>query len=304
MTSATYRAALSYGERGWAVLPCYEPKGSGCSCRHPGCSSPGKHPRIVGGLRDASTAQEAIERWWRKWPDANVAVRTGVVSRLVVLDIDVDKGGLATIQRLTQGHGALRATVTVRTGSGGWHYYFAHPGGIVPNSTGRLGPGIDVRGDGGYVIAPPSTHASGSRYSFTSTGVLAPLPPWIRMQAVRVYPAVPPPRQIRASVPATTSWARAALAGEVIRVRSAAEGTRNATLNRAAFALGQLIASGHLDDAPVREALTAAALRAGLAGREVQATINSGLRAGTRLPRDPKPSGPARAEARSSVAID
>lgn len=293
MSNPAYRVALSYAEQGWPVLPCYEPKGNGCSCRHPACTSPGKHPRTARGLRDASTAPEMIERWWRQWPDANVAVRTGVVSKLVVLDIDVDKRGLATIQRLTQGHGPLPATVTVRTGSGGWHYYFAHPGGIVPNSTSRLGPGLDVRGDGGYVVAPPSRHVSGSVYRLTTSGMLAPLPSWIARVRKHIEPLtpasscdLPPPGR------SSTSWARAALAGEVDRVRSAVEGTRNASLNRAAFALGQLIGAGHLGVDVVRNGLTAAGLGAGLGESEVRATINSGLRAGIRLPRGSRSRAP------------
>jgi hypothetical protein len=83
---------------------------------------------------------------------------------------------LAELQRR---HGALPPSLAVHTGSGGSHYWFAHPGRHVHNSAGRLGPGIDVRGDGGYVIAPPSVHHTGRAYQWATRNPIAPLPEWV-----------------------------------------------------------------------------------------------------------------------------
>jgi hypothetical protein len=112
-----------------------------------------------------------------------VGIVTGLVSNLVVLDVDAAHGGEASLQRLVQAHGPLPWTVEARTGGGGRHLYFIHPGGLVPNRAG-FRPGLDLRGDGGYVVAPPSVHPSGRAYAWAATGdperaVPAALPAWL-----------------------------------------------------------------------------------------------------------------------------
>lgn len=294
MSTGLGGAAARLADRGLAVLPCHEPTPSGCSCRQPDCASPGKHPRTRRGLHDASSDPAVVAGWWRRWPAASVGVRAGAVSSLVVLDIDRQSGGFESLIDLQRRHGALPPTLTVVTGGGGRHYWFAHPGGTVRNSAGRLGAGIDIRADGGYVIAPPSLHTSGASYRWALRRPLAPLPGWILDLARE--PAAPSPRRPAAlSLPGNLPpWARAALAREVARVQRAAPGSRNDTLNRAAFSLGQLVGAGHLDDGIVRGALVAAGLDAGLGPREVDGTVASGLRAGLRRPRHPSRSPLAR----------
>jgi hypothetical protein len=126
--------------------------------------------------------------WFRAWPDAGIGIVTGTVSGLVVLDVDVRHAGDVALEQLEREHGRLPATVECRTGGGGRHLYFAHPGALVRNKVG-LAPGIDIRGDGGYVVAPPSVHASGVRYTWAegrtpeSIGI-APLPDWLLRQAI------------------------------------------------------------------------------------------------------------------------
>ena len=100
------------------------------------------------------------------WSDANVAIRTGVVSGLVALDVDLAKGGPNSLRLLVQSHEPLPGTVESLTGGGGQHILFQYPGESILNSTAKLGPGIDIRGDGGYIITPPSLHASGRRYEW------------------------------------------------------------------------------------------------------------------------------------------
>lgn len=154
-------AAISYYNHGLSVVPAHSIDGDGiCTCTKVDCSSPGKHPRIGWGQYQKERAHDGqIRTWWRRWPDANIAIATGKVSSCIVLDVDPRHGGDDSLRDL----GQMPPTWTVLTGGGGQHLYFAHPGGTVANGANLL-PGIDIRGDGGYVIAPPSNHVSGDRY--------------------------------------------------------------------------------------------------------------------------------------------
>jgi predicted P-loop ATPase len=177
-------AALAYAARGWAVFPCYTPTAGGCSCRRTDCPDIGKHPRTEHGFKDATTDEARIRRWWKRWPDANVAVATGAVSGLVVLDEDTYKGGDHSRIELEQSYSPLPETVLQLTGGGGVQYCFTHPGVHVKNGVESLGVGLDIRGDGGYIIAPPSLHKSGKRYVWEVVHepddiALAPMPAWL-----------------------------------------------------------------------------------------------------------------------------
>lgn len=174
-------SALAYAERGWAVIPLHTPKGIGCSCNRSDCKSIGKHPRTKRGLKDASIDEITIRRWWGMWPDANIGIVTGAVSGIVGIDVDPRHGGEDTVREL--GDRLPSNTPWVTTGSGGLHILYRHPGGHVPcDASGKLGPGIDVRGDGGYLVAAPSLHQSGMRYAWEQpyTTPLADLPSWIK----------------------------------------------------------------------------------------------------------------------------
>lgn len=284
-------AATIYAHRGWAVFPCHSPAAAlgRCTCGLAECSSPAKHPRLAGGLKVATTDRGQIKAWWSRWPNANVAIRTGEVSAIVVVDIDPAHGGETSLARLVEERGELPAGRVVRTGSGGRHLYFRHPGEPVRNDTGRrLGPGLDIRGDGGYVIAPPSRHASGGRYAVAGHGGVVPaLPEWLD-ELLRP----PPPARAAQTSPwrpgrDNTPWARAALEGELAVLQAAQPGMRNHTLNRVAFRLGQIIAGGGLDEGEVEGALMNGALALGLGDREATATVHSGLSAGEECPRGP-----------------
>ena len=284
MTNFASLSALALARRGWPVLACHE--GRPCSCGRAECPSPGKHPRTPRGLHDATRDPATLRAWWRRWPQANLGVRTGAApdgAGLVVLDVDPAHGGEASLAGLVEVHGPLPATLGVATGGGGRHLYFAHPGGTVANSAGRLGAGLDVRGDGGYVVVPPSRHPSGARYRWRAASV-AELPGWLH---TLMLPIPAPVRPAPVTVSRPGAWAAAALADEVATVRGAGEGVRNHTLNRAAFALGQLVGGGHLDEADVVAWLLDAATAAGLGEHEARVTIASGLRAGAGSPRRP-----------------
>lgn len=288
-------AAFSYLNRGWAVFPVHTAVEGRCSCGED-CGSPAKHPRTRHGLVDAAKVDDAAKQWWRRWPDANVAIATGAVSGLVVLDIDGHKGGEASLSELEARYGKLPHTPRVITGGDGFHVYFAHPGLNCPNTASRLGPGIDTRGDGGYVVAPPSTHVSGRRYEWLIFDApLAPLPSWM-LEQLKEKPAPPPAPAgpVRRLDAGGTAYGLAALATEVREVRSSVEGTRNRTLNDAAYTLGQLVAGGELEEAVVRTELGGAAAGVGLTDREIERTLASGLSAGKALPRSapPRPDRP------------
>ncbi len=163
------KAALDYLERGWAVIPVQ--RGA-------------KRPLVAWEPYQHRLPTSAeVEAWFAEWPEANIGLVTGAVSGLVVLDIDPAHDGEESLRRLQRRYGPLPETAIVRTGGGGLHFYFRHPGGEVRNRAG-LAPGIDVRGDGGLIVAPPSLHPSGGRYLWEpahepeDTG-LAPMPDWL-----------------------------------------------------------------------------------------------------------------------------
>jgi hypothetical protein len=138
-------------------------KPTGCSCNKPGCDKPGKHPRTSHGCHDATTDEETICGWWRHWPDANVGIATGKKSGVWALDVD-GEAGAATLAELQRQHGELPETMEQRSGSGGRHLFFGHVPGLT-NAV-KFAPGLDVRTDGGLIVAAPSVHQSGGRYEW------------------------------------------------------------------------------------------------------------------------------------------
>ncbi|MEN6532947.1 MAG: bifunctional DNA primase/polymerase [Bryobacteraceae bacterium] len=209
-------------------------------------------------------------------PGCNIGLRTGRASGVVVVDLDPG----------AEPAGDLPPTVTVETGRGRHLYY--HHDAPLRNSAGKLGPHVDLRADGGQVVFPGSTHpTTGAVYRFTTAPwdiTLAPLPAWIP-EKLTPQPK-PSPRPISTN---STPLARHALRSESNAVRAASEGTRNDTLNTAAFNLGQLIAGGQISQGEVEAELTAAGVMSGLLPGSVAATIKSGIEAGMQTPRYPKP---------------
>ncbi|PWU21853.1 MAG: hypothetical protein C5B50_00790 [Verrucomicrobia bacterium] len=164
MPTALLDAALAYARLGYRVFPC----------------SPAKRPLIPkseggNGCHDATTDPARIRAWWSRWPWASIGIATGPESRLVVVDEDGPQGAYTRAQ--LAGSTAID-TVTVRTARGP-HLWFAWPAQLarIKNVKGR--GGLDVRGNGGYVIAPPSRHASGHVYYFDGQRSLAPCPQWV-----------------------------------------------------------------------------------------------------------------------------
>lgn len=176
--AARAEAAKRYLAHGWSILPL-RPRD--------------KRPLIPWAhLQIRRPSREDVAEWFRRWPDANIGVVSGEISNLIVLDVDPKHGGDAALERLERRYGPVPATVEATTGGGGRHLYFAHPGGLVRNRAG-LAQGIDLRGDGGYIVAPPSIHPSGAFYEWAPGRnpdeiALAPLSRWLiaPIQGLRV----------------------------------------------------------------------------------------------------------------------
>lgn len=178
-TAAVYADAL-----GWAILPLHSIARDGrCTCGRSDCASIGKHPLLPNGVKGASKDIDVIFRWWDRWPRANIGVATGSISGLFVLDVDGEEGE-DTLRQLEAQYGELPHTAEQITGSGGRHILFNQPEGQRVTGTVRKWPGIDIRGDGNYIVIAPSLHKSGRRYMWEvehdiSETPLADAPAWI-----------------------------------------------------------------------------------------------------------------------------
>lgn len=271
-------AALKWGKRGLPVFPC-DPKN--------------KSPLTANGFKDATTSLDQIKRWWEANPGAMIGLPTGQISGLWAVDLD-GKEGIENFAKFCGSHGYTPTTTTQRTPSGGKHHLFSMPEGVsIPNSASKLAPKIDVRGDGGYIVVCPSQRADGKPYAWEAgTPPPAQAPAWLVELALapKQQPYTPSPRQSPKRYEGNpTAYARAALEAECAVVANAPRGERNDTLNRAAFALGQLVGSGQLDETEVLAELERAAEACRLA-QEGQAavakTIQSGLEKGKQQPRE------------------
>jgi hypothetical protein len=274
---------------GWHVFPC---------------AAGGKRPALRGNWQDlATTSPDQIRDWWARAP-YNIGIACGP-SGLVVVDLDLphdveadeeaDEGalfplsGADILSRLARQHGERYpgGTYIVDTPSGGCHLYFAVSGDArVKNSAGAVGPHIDVRADGGYVVGAGS-RIGGRAYIARGRIAPAPLPSWLAELVKDSYgpPSVPAPRLPLTDRAQGRAYAMAALRAETERVAAARPGTRNVTLNRAAFSLGQLVAAGLIPPIPVITSLIDAARYAGLPEDEAVRTARSAMAAGARKPR-------------------
>jgi hypothetical protein len=267
-------SAICYAIDGWAVFPL-----------QPREKKP--HPRTH-GFWDATTDMARVAQLWEMFPGSNVGVATGA-SQLLVLDVDGESGD-RTLAALVAEYGLLPLTLVQTTGRGSQWFFRRPPGSRIGNSAHKLGAGLDTRGQGGYVVAPPSVHPNGRRYAWVDDGLPVAEPPeWLlallEPPEVVERPLVP----VRPYQGATSSYAARAFEGELNGLAGAPEGCRNCTLNTAAFSLGQLVAAGELHEVEVREALRRVAVAVGLEERETVATIASGLRAGAQKPRSIPP---------------
>ena len=167
--------AKYYAGRGWDVFPV----------------KPRDKTPLLKWADEACKDEAKIQAWWTKNPNANVGIATGKRSNIVVLDVDAGHGGNESLAALVREHGSLPKTVTAHTGGGGRHIIFVHPGIDIHNSASKLGQGLDIRGDGGYIVAPPSIHPNGKAYTWAERPSLAPLadmPAWMIEKLTAVTP--------------------------------------------------------------------------------------------------------------------
>jgi hypothetical protein len=241
------------------------------------------------GLKDATLDPAVIDRWWRRWPRANIAITTGERAGLFVLDVDGREGELALIA-LERRHGPLPDLFLLQYtggGRGGWQAFLAWPEGReIRNSAGRLGPKLDTRGAGGYVVVPPSVTTEAYRWADDRSPWHVPpepVPAWL-------LDLLDPPQQ--PEPPRNSEWTGAtvraggqdryalkAMESELALVAIAPSGRHNDQLNASAHALFRFVKDGRLPDGVTRRGLLAAARHAGLAEREALSTIASAAKA-------------------------
>jgi hypothetical protein len=298
--NAPLDAAIGYAARGIPVYPVHWPRPAqgraslACSCpRGAYCDRPAKHPLVRHGIHDATTEVAQLERWWSCWPHANLGLATGVI--FDALDID-GAVGLAALRQLAPAADPWLPGPVVRTGGGGWHYWFAPTG--LGNRPPRGLAHVDWRGIGGCVLAPPSRHSSGQIYRWVRGLDPAPLPEVPAALRVLLGPERPTAtRPAGSGGPAAPGqpYGRRVLAAELAALGRATPGHRNRTLNRCAFKVYRYVAGGVLDDQEITLAFTTAALAIGLDPAEIARTLASARTAGLANPRG-VPAGPAQTE--------
>lgn len=264
-------AALAYAERGVHVFPCLprskEPNGA----------------LVPHGVKQATCDRAVIERWAKRSPDANIGIAIGVgaLERARVLDIDPKNGGDAVFAGLLAKHGPMPHGPRQRTGSGGEHYML----GPWPSSDLRTklisrDSGVELLGPGRYIVSAPSVHPDTGRMYEWLVSLVEPVPsppPWLVVLAHR--PAMTKTREL---VPSSSAAASGALRHAREQIWSAPAGDRNNALNRAAFWIGGLVASGRIQEALAMRILGEAALAVGLNRIEVSKTIQSAFRSAAR----------------------
>jgi hypothetical protein len=268
-------AALDYASRGWQIFPL-KPRA--------------KEPATRRGFYDATTNPATLCRWFERYP-YNIGVRTGTISGIFVVDIDGDQG-VAGLQHIEAKHGPLPPTLISITGRGN-HFWFITVS-PIPCSTAKIGAGIDVKADGGYVVLPPSIHPTGKAYQWVDPSIPpARAPEWL-LHLARTAKPVPISERAqvlirRPSNGQPSSYGLAALDAEIKILAATAPGSRNHALNRCAFRLFQLVAGGELDRDQVVDQLVDACHRNGLVQddglRSVRLTLRSAYRAGIVYPR-------------------
>lgn len=271
-TQALLSAALASASKGKPVFPV----------------GINKRPLTAHGFKDATTDPEKIRAMMTMPGVAGFAIPTGPVTGLVVIDRDRKNGvdGIAACAELEVELGPLPVTLQQRTGSGGDQLFYLYPDDAeISCSAGKIAPGVDIRGAGGYVVMPPSRNESGV-YKWLTRIPPVPLPyVWIDRLARKSRPEHSMDcSTITARL--STAYGRAALETECRELAAMMPNTgRNARLNRVAFAFGQLVAGGELVETEALSALERAAAACGLGDHEAEKTIKSGFQAGLSEPR-------------------
>lgn len=278
--------ALSLASRGWRLLPVHPIAFDGsCGCGGD-CAAAGKHPRLPAWQKHASADPADVREWWNRG-DAGVGVATGAESGVVVIDLDPRHGGDVSFADLLRERGERIETLRVATGGGGYHLYFKAPEQRIGNRAGVL-PGVDVRGEGGFVVGPGSPHASGTNYRIDRDIEPIEMPGWLIDLCTLRTPATAVDRQQSPPVADIDArerrYALAALDNASRRLSSAAEGGRHDAAVREAYGIGGFVGSGLLSEGVARAALVEAAMACGLGEAEAAKVVDDGLSAGADAP--------------------
>lgn len=236
------------------------------------CSPEKKSPLVNGGFNAATVEESKIREWWQQFPNAMVGMPTGDITDIFVLDVDEHGkvSGNTSLAELETKHGTLPETLEVLTPGGGRHLYFKNVSGLK-NSAGKVGAGLDIRANGGYIIAPGSINSEGKEYTWVNNKLKPAIAPdWLVNLATRKKK---PPKQV------SDAYAKKAQETAVTALLIASEGTRNETLNKQAFGLFGLVKAGRLNEAIVKQTLEAAAIGIGLDTDEVRKTMDSAFEA-------------------------
>lgn len=294
--------ALEYAARGWPVFPC-DPRTKAPLLRKDKNPITGEYLPNTGGLRKATTDPDQINSWWLKWPEAMIGVPMGTQAGVWAIDPDApkkmdDPDGRANWAALADSNGGVPPTHSHSTPGGGFHHLFRwRQDRPITNREGALaGSGINVRGENGYIIVPPSVAANGRSYKIVDQAnffCFAEAPAWLYDLVDRAGSPLPPssPRTISNSKTLSRGekYSQAALFNECAAVSGARPGARNTALNKAAFNLGTLVGAQELNETEARNGLVNSALLSGLARDDgeasVLATIESGMSAGKLAPR-------------------
>lgn len=259
--------ALDYAANGWPVFPC---------------DPATKAPLVSRGLYSATTDEPTIKRWWSHWRDAMIGLPTGAATGVWVLDVDLKDDGPAQLAALLETNGPLPDTFVVDTASGGRHYYFQFAEGV--RNRGKFAPGLDVRGEGGYVIAAHSVRDDGTFYDLATDHEPADAPQWLLELVVKRQAAAP----VQNAANDNSAYVEAAISGEISALVSTRSGRNNA-LNDASFNLGTLVGAGVLSRGEAEARLYGAAVANGYVAKDgehaARATISSGLDSGESNPR-------------------
>jgi hypothetical protein len=288
--------AQLYAAAGQVIFPIWGVVGGHCACpAGEKCGSPGKHPCTRNGLHDATDDPDVIRRWWEQHPGANIGLPAHA-NGYAILDVDPRHDGMESFERLRayaqRREGVdLLDTLRQNTGSGGLHLLYRAPVDGIKNTSIAFGPdlpGLDTRGNGGYIVTWPSMHIAGGQYAYED---------WLREPArwptalTELMNPAPRPMPVRAaSTGDGHGYGQKALDDECETVRSTKEGNRNNQLVKSASKMGQLVAGGHLSQRAAARALLDAAVACGLPDNDAnRGTILRGLAHGKTNPRGPVP---------------
>ncbi|MBO9108917.1 bifunctional DNA primase/polymerase [Agrobacterium sp. S2/73] len=287
--------AQHYVAQGWPVFPCRShAEEHGDQATGEVITLGEKTPLTPNGFKGATRFPRIIERWWSDWPDAAVGLPTGEKTGFFALDIDNKPGGANGFDWLAEmeaEHGPLPDTARVTSPNGGLHIYFKYV--VGTRNRGALGAGVDIRSEGGYVLAAGSTMANGRSYKWeTDTREIADAPAWLL--DLLLPKSAPAHTQYSLSAATNNAYVDAAVDRELADLAGAPMGSRNNALNDAAFSIGTIVGAGALGEAEARALLQDVARGWGRDWSRCCKTIENGLKAGIQNPRHiPEPEFPA-----------